>query len=51
VADQAEGGEVLVSEPVKVAVADLDDVVLGAPREFELKGLRGTHMLYPVAAA
>lgn len=51
VANQAEGGEILVSEPVREAVEHLHDVVLGAPRDVELKGLRGTHTLTPVAAA
>jgi adenylate cyclase len=49
VASQAEGGEILISEPVRKAVAD--DVPLGDPREAELKGFRGTHLLYPVDLA
>ncbi|MCV7285683.1 adenylate/guanylate cyclase domain-containing protein [Mycolicibacterium wolinskyi] len=48
VADQADGGEILISEPVADTVADLDDVMLAAPREAELKGLPGTHRLFPV---
>ncbi|MCG5433240.1 adenylate/guanylate cyclase domain-containing protein [Mycobacterium sp. MYCO198283] len=48
VADQAEGGEVLVSESVYEALADTDGVEVGEPREASLKGLRGTHRLYPV---
>ncbi|MGW4099402.1 adenylate/guanylate cyclase domain-containing protein [Mycobacterium sp. NPDC004974] len=48
VAGQAEGGEILVSEPVGDAVRHLDDIVLGAAREVELKGLPGKHRLYPV---
>lgn len=48
VAGQADGGEILVSEPVGEAVRHLDDIVLGAAREVELKGLPGTHRLYPV---
>ncbi len=48
VADQAEGGEILVSAPVGEAVRGRDGIRLGAPREVELKGLRGTHLLYPV---
>lgn len=48
VADQADGGEILVSSPVGEAIRHLDDVRLGEPREAELKGLRGTHVLYPV---
>jgi class 3 adenylate cyclase len=50
VAGQAGGGEILVSEPVGEAVKHLDDVMLGVPREVELKGLPGTHVLYPVPA-
>lgn len=48
VAGQADGGEILLSAPVGEAVAGLDDILLGAPREVDLKGLRGTHVLYPV---
>lgn len=48
VADQADGGQTLVSEPVRHAVATLDDVEFGEPLEVQLKGLRGTHALYPV---
>lgn len=48
VAGQADGGEILVSAPVAAAIEDLDDIALGSPREAELKGLRGTHVLYPV---
>ena len=51
VADQAEGGEILLSEPVRDAVSGLDGIQLGTPREVELKGLRGTHRLYPVEDA
>ena len=51
VADQAEGGEILVSEPVRDAVSGLDGIQLGTPREVELKGLRGMHRLYPVEDA
>ncbi|MGU3650542.1 adenylate/guanylate cyclase domain-containing protein [Mycolicibacterium sp. A43C] len=48
VAGQADGGEILVSEPVAAAVGDLDDIALGSPRQTELKGLSGTHSLYPL---
>ena len=51
VASQADGGEILVSAPVGEAVGGLHDIRLGAPREVELKGLRGTHQLYPVDAS
>jgi class 3 adenylate cyclase len=47
-ADQAGGGEILVSEPVRDAIGELDGVQVGVPREVELKGLRGTHNLYPI---
>ncbi|MET0900789.1 MAG: adenylate/guanylate cyclase domain-containing protein [Mycobacterium sp.] len=49
VADQADGGEILVSEPVRDAVVGLEDLEFGAPREVELKGLRGVHILTPVS--
>lgn len=48
VAGQADGGEVLVSEPVRDAVDGTPDIELCAPYEVELKGLQGTHNLYPV---
>ncbi len=51
VAGQADGGEILVSAPVAEAVADLDGIRLGVPRQVELKGLRGTHLVYPVAGS
>lgn len=51
VAGVADGGEILVSEPVGDAVRHLDDIALGAAREVELKGLPGTHRLYPVLSA
>jgi len=48
VAGQADGGELLVSETVRDAIADLPDIELCAPREVELKGLQGSHHLYAV---
>ena len=48
VAAQADGGEVLISEPVRESVGD---VAVGPPREVELKGFGGTHRLYPVDVA
>ena len=48
VAAQADGGEVLISEPVRDAVGDVE---VGPPREVELKGFGGTHRLYPVDLA
>jgi adenylate cyclase len=48
VAGQADGGEILVSETVREAIEGSSGIVLGTPREVELKGLRGTHAVYPV---
>jgi adenylate cyclase len=48
VAGQADGGEILVSEPVREAIDGTSDIELCAPYEVELKGLQGTHHLYPV---
>ncbi len=48
VAGQADGGEILVSEPVRKAVGDGQGFDAG--REVELKGFAGTHRLFAVAA-
>ena len=48
VTGQASGGEILVSESVRDAIERMPDIQLGAPREVELKGLRGSHKVYPV---
>jgi adenylate cyclase len=48
VAGQADGGEILVSETVRDAVDGRRDIEFCPPREVELKGLQGTHNLYPV---
>jgi len=48
VAGQADGGEILISEPVREAVEGQSDIRLGPPREVELKGFRGSHAVYPV---
>ena len=48
VANEADGGEVLVSEAVRDAVSDCDDISLDDGREVELKGFDGTHHLYAV---
>ena len=45
---QADGGEILVSESVRAAIGSLPDIELCAPVEVELKGLQGSHNLYPV---
>jgi adenylate cyclase len=49
VADEAGGGEILVSETVREAVGD--QVAFGEGWEVELKGFRGTHHVYPVDLA
>jgi adenylate cyclase len=49
VAAEADGGEILISEPVRDAVAD--DIDVGPPRDVELKGFGGSHRLYPVDLA
>ncbi len=51
VAGQAGGGEILVSDSVRDALEGVSDIRLGTPREVELKGLRGTHWVYPVRSA
>jgi adenylate cyclase len=50
VAGQADGGEILVSETVRDALRDCDDISFDDGREAELKGFAGTHHLYAVAA-
>ena len=49
VAGQAEGGEVLVSEPVRAAVGESDGIGFDEGRNVELKGFSGTHRLYAVS--
>ncbi|MFD4459750.1 adenylate/guanylate cyclase domain-containing protein [Nocardia sp. NPDC058480] len=48
---QAEGGEVLISEPVLEAIGRSTKLTIGTGRDATLKGLRGTHRLTPVGAA
>ena len=50
VAGEADGGEILVSEVVRDAVSDIDDITVDDGREAELKGFSGAHRLYAVAA-
>jgi adenylate cyclase len=50
VASEADGGETLVSEVVRDAVSDIDDIAFDDCREAELKGFAGRHRLYAVAA-
>jgi class 3 adenylate cyclase len=48
VADQARGGEILVTAEVSEA-AEAEDLVFADPREVELKGLPGSHALVAVS--
>ena len=49
VAAQAGGGEILVSDDVRKALRDVEDIVLVEERETELKGVPGVHRLWEVA--
>jgi adenylate cyclase len=49
VAGQADGGETLVSESVRDAVGDAEDIAFDDGRDAQLKGFSGTHRLYAVA--
>jgi adenylate cyclase len=51
VAGEADGGEILVSEPVRDAVGDQGDITFDPGREVELKGFAGSHQLYAVESA
>lgn len=48
VANLASGGEILVSSLVREIVAARGDIILGPPREVTLKGIEGTHLVYPI---
>src|SRR6201991_833960 len=50
VAAQADGGEILVSEVVRDAVSDDEDIAYDDGRDVELKGFSGSHRLYAVAS-
>ena len=50
VAGEADGGEVLVSQVVRDALLDADDIEFDEGREADLKGFSGTHRLYAVAS-
>jgi adenylate cyclase len=51
VAAQAGGGEILVSETVRDALDDCDDISFDEGRDAELKGFDGAYRLYAVTAA
>jgi class 3 adenylate cyclase len=48
VAAEAVGGQVLVSEPVRDALRDCDDIGFDDGHEVELKGFSGSYRLYAV---
>ena len=49
VAAAADGGEVLVSGPVRDAIGDENGIAFDDGRDVELKGFSGTHRLYALA--
>lgn len=49
VAGQARGGQILVSDDVRQALREVDDIVLVDFMEVELKGLPGPHRLWEVS--
>ncbi len=51
VAAQAVGGEILVSEPVRDAVDDCEDIGFDGGRDVELKGFSGSYRLFAVEAS
>ncbi len=48
IAGEATGGEILVSALLHELTESAGDIRFGAGREVELKGLAGTHQVYPV---
>ena len=50
VAAQATGGEILVSQPVRDALSDCDDIGFDGGRDAELKGFSGSYRLFAVEA-
>ncbi len=51
VAAQAVGGEILVSQPVREALSDHDDIGFDEGRDVELKGFSGSYRLFAVDAS
>jgi class 3 adenylate cyclase len=51
IANQARGGEILVSSLVREIVESRGDLHFGATRDVELKGLDGRHRLHPILVA
>jgi class 3 adenylate cyclase len=50
VAAQAVGGQILVSQPVRDALSDCDDIRFDEGRDVELKGFSGNYCLFAVEA-
>ena len=48
IADQANGGEILVSSVLKELTESSGDLAFGEARELELKGLSGVHRVFPL---
>ena len=51
VAAHADGGQILVSDAVRAAVAGQDDIAVGEGSDTELKGFSGRYRLYAVCSA
>ncbi len=51
VAAEAAGGEILVSQPVRDAIGNCDDISVDEGRDAELKGFSGAQRLYAVTPA
>ncbi|MDO8615442.1 MAG: protein kinase [Dehalococcoidia bacterium] len=49
IAAQAEGGQILISSLLKELTESAGDIPFGEEREVALKGLSGTHRVFPVA--
>ena len=47
---EAVGGEILVSQPVRDALSDCDDISFDEGRDVELKGFSGSYRLFAVEA-
>jgi len=48
IADSARGGEIVVSARVRGLVGESGEIEFGEPRELDLKGLSGTHIVHAV---
>ena len=48
IANLASGGQILVSSLVQQIAEPRGDLTFVAPREVELKGIKGTHLVYEV---